>query len=215
MTVAKLIRGTIDPDAVDTAAAAVMQELAPRFLELPGARQGYWMADRASGNVLIVTTWSDEAAMQMASAADGRQRARIAERVGLHTRAVHSLEAIASHHDDPIGIPVFRWARATWVEGLSPQLAAQVPARRPAVVADQARSPGYRGSHWLARTATGDGLALSFWDTEQDVRASAGGSRRRRRGLEREFRFRVDRVEHFEGIGVALAASAEPSAASA
>jgi heme-degrading monooxygenase HmoA len=209
MTIAKLVRGTIEPSAVDTAASAVMQELAPRFLALPGARQGYWMADRVTGSVLIVTIWSDDESMQAASATDGRQRAGIAERVELNIRAVHSLEVIASHHDDPIGIPVFRWARATWVEGLSPQLATQVPTRRPAVVLDQARSPGYRGSHWLARGATGDGLALSFWDTERDVRASVGGRQKRRKGLEREFRFRVDRVEHFEGIGVALAPSVE------
>jgi heme-degrading monooxygenase HmoA len=186
-----------------------MEDLAPRFLALPGARQGYWMADRASGNVLIVTMWSDEGAMHAASAADGSQRARIAEQVGLDIRAVHSLEVIASHHEDPTGIPVFRWVRATWVEGLSPRLATWMPERYPAVVADQTRSPGYRGSHWLARAETGDGLALSFWDTEQDVRASAGGSRRRRKGLERDFRFRVDLVDRFEGIGVALAPSAE------
>jgi hypothetical protein len=207
MATAKLVRGTIEPSAVDAAAWAVEHELIPRFLALRGARQGYWMAERSSGDVLIVTTWSDDAALRAASAADGEQRARIAERVGLRILAVNRLDVIAEHHDDPVGVPVFRWTRATWLEGLSPRLATGVPARRPAVVSEQVRSPGYRGSFWLASAATGDGLALSFWSEEDDLRASAGGSRKRRKGFERDFDFRVDRIDHYEALGVALAGS--------
>ncbi len=209
MTTAKLVQGAIDTNAIEQAQRAVEQELIPRFVAHPGARQGFWMANRSTGSILILTTWSDQAALDAAAAADGAGRTRVAERVGMRIQAVETVQVMAAHHRDPIGARVFRWVRATWVEGLSPTRAGALPARYPAVASDQARSAGYRGSYWLTSPATGDGLALSFWNDEEELWSSAGGSRRRRSELEREFGFRVGRVDHYEGLGVAVAAAAD------
>jgi heme-degrading monooxygenase HmoA len=202
MNVAKVVQGTIEPSAVEVAAAAVTWHLALAFSATPGARQGYWMADRSTGKVLITTIWSDRQTMQVASTLDGARRARIAEAVGLRIGSIDSLDVISSRHGGPTATPERRWARATWVEGLSPRMTMELPARHPAVAEEQAGSKGFRGSHWLARASTGDGLALSFWESEDDLHTAEGESRKRRRRLERDFGFRVGRVDRFEAIEV-------------
>lgn len=152
MTTAKLVQGAIDMNALENAARAVVRELMPRFVAHRGARQGFWMANRSTGSILILTTWSDQAALEAAAAADGADRTRVAERVGLRIQTVETVQVMPAHHRDPIGARVFRWIRATWVEGLSPTRASALPARYPAVASEQARRRGGPSLRWAAVT---------------------------------------------------------------
>ena len=208
---AKVVHGTIDAHRVDDAARAVRDQLAPGFAEQQGAFRGYWMADRLSGQVLIVTLWSDGDALDSARSHDGESRARAADAIGL---CVHSVEtmSVVGHGDgsDEVAVgPVWRWARATWISG-DPEHAAALPDIHRATLPYQARDAGFRGSFWLADEAIHSGVALSFWDGPDALTGSEHTSRSRRRRLQRRFGFTVEQIHSYEGIGVA--ASRPPAA---
>ncbi|MDQ2678167.1 MAG: hypothetical protein M3Y51_05440 [Actinomycetota bacterium] len=165
---AKVVHGTIDPDRVDDAARAVRDELVPSFSAQRGALRGYWTADRLSGQVLIVTIWTDGDALDAARSVDGADRARVADRIGLRIHSVQSMVVLGhggtSDEPDELDVgPVWRWARATWISG-TPEHAASVPGSHRATLPDQARDAGFRGSFWLADESISSGVALSFWD---------------------------------------------------
>ena len=68
---AKVVEADMDPSRIDVVARAVKYDLIPHFEAQPGARRGFWMANRTSGKVLVVTIWSDQDSLD----ADGRPTA--------------------------------------------------------------------------------------------------------------------------------------------
>ncbi len=211
---AKVVHGTIDAHRLDDAARAVRDELVPGFTAQLGARSGYWMADRLSGQVLIVTAWRDADALDAARGHDGADRARIAERIGLCVHAIETMTVVgrgAEHDDVEVG-PVWRWVRATWISG-STQHAEALDEIHRATLPFQARDAGFRGSFWLADASIRSGVALSFWDGPDALTGSEHTSRARRRRLQRRFGFTVERIHSYEGIGVAALAQATGRAA--
>ena len=206
---AKVVHGTIDAHHVDHAARAVRDRLAPGFAEQEGALRGYWMADRFSGQVLIVTLWADGDALDGARRHDGESRARAAEDIGLCVHAVETMAVVGlGDAGDEVEVgPVWRWARATWISG-DPEHAAGLAEVHRATLPFQARDAGFKGSFWLADESTRSGVALSFWDGPDALTGSEHTSRSRRRRLQRRFGFTVERLHSYEGIGVA--ASRQP-----
>lgn len=204
---AKLVTATVDPRCLDDAARAVEEELIPAFVEHPGARQGYWMANRTTGEVLVMTCWSGLDSLDAARVADGEARTRVAERLGLRIRAIHTLDVLSLHENDVIDGPVLRWARATWVEGLSTDLEASLRAMHREVVQAQARSPGFCASYWLADHETGNGLGLSLWSDLAELRDNEPDSKRRRKWFEKTVGGRVDLVGEYEALGVVAPAT--------
>lgn len=197
---AKVIHGTIDPAHVDDAAVAVREEFIPNFSASDGALDGYWMADRWTGQVLVVTTWADGDALEAARERDGAERARVADRIGLCVHSIQTMVVVA--HGELIGVrPEWTWARATWISG-RPASATDLSAGYRQTFPDQARSPGFKGSYWLADESIRTGVALSFWDGPDSLAGSAFGSRRRRRRLQRDVGFSLERIHHYQGIGV-------------
>ena len=177
---AKLVQADIGPDHVTDAAHAVETELIPHFVTLPGACQGYWMVDRRTGHVLVMTGWSDGAAL----------RARRRARTGQNERSWRSrsgcgsgrcTRCASSPRTNPASSgPRAHWVRATWVEGVPAERLSDLPAMHAAVVPEQSQSQGFCGSYWLADHETGDGLALSLWDRSENLEAGEPNSRRRR-----------------------------------
>ena len=206
---AKVVHGTIDAHRVDHAARAVRDRLAPGFAEQPGAVRGYWMVDRFSGQVLIVTLWSDGDALDASRGHDGATRARVAEDIGLCVHAVETMAVLGlGGTGDEVEVgPVWRWARATWISGDAEHSVA-IPDVHRATLPHQARDAGFKGSFWLADESIRSGVALSFWDGPDALTGSEHTSRARRRRLQRRFGFTVERIHSYEGIGVA--ASFEP-----
>lgn len=199
---AKLVHGHIDPTRLGDASAAVESDLAPAFVAHPGARQGYWMANRASGHVLVVTGWSDRDAMEAEQAADGRERAAVAERLGLRIHAIGTMDVVASHEVAPTPDTVVHWVRATWVEGVDPSATQALGELHDQSVSDKAAGDGFCASYWLADRLNGDGLALSMWSTPEHLHRSEAGSRRRRRAVERTLGCHLALVGSYEAIGV-------------
>lgn len=207
---AKVVHGTMDTARVDDAARAVREEFVPNFSAQPGALRGYWMADRLSGQILIVTTWSDADALDAARSSDGAQRARIADGIGLRVHSIQSMVVVAQRDEVEVR-PEWRWARATWITG-DPVGAAVLPASHRLIVPDQARSAGFKGSYWLADESISCGVALSFWDGPDALTGSEAASRRRRRRLQRQFGFSIDRIHHYDGIGATAPAAIDLTA---
>lgn len=207
---AKLVLGDLAPHRLPAGTRAVHEEFVPSFLEHRGARQGYWMANAHSGHVLAMTTWCDAASLEAARAADGAARARTAERLGLQIHAVQSMEVLGSRACDTPDRPVGRWARATWVGGISTDLGPSIRAVYQEVVVTQATSPGFCASFWLADPETGNGLALSMWESAADLRDGEQDSRRRRRHFERAVGCSVDLVTEYEVLAEATPVAVEP-----
>jgi heme-degrading monooxygenase HmoA len=205
MSIAKVVQGHVAPSVLDAAADGVRTALIPRFMAHPGARHASWMARRTDGRVLILMVWSDQAAVRASRAADGEERARMAERIGLRIDTVLTMELVAATEVDASEHPTRRWARATWVEGAEPDLDLAMLHRE--TVSDQSRSSGFAGSYWLADREAGNGLALSFWERPSDLHDGERASRRRRRKLERTLGCHIARVTEYEALG---AATAEP-----
>lgn len=201
---AKLVHGHIDPNRLGAANAAVESDLAPAFAAHPGARQGYWMANPASGHVLVVTGWSDRDAMEAEQAADGRERARAAERLGLRIHAVETMDVVAAHEVDPSPDTVVHWVRATWVEGVDATASRLLGELHEQSVRDKAAGEGFCASYWLADRERGDGLALSMWSTPEHLQGSEHGSRRRRRRVERALGCHLAMIGTYRAIGVVV-----------
>lgn len=224
---AKLVHARIDPALVPLAARAVAQELAPAFVAHPGARLGCWMANRANGHVLAMTVWADESSLHAEQATDGAERAQVAERIGLEVHAIEVLEVIAVHDlepvdhtprdhaanddaadddaaDDDVAGLANRWARVTWVEGLSPSALDHVDELHAEITPSQTRSGGFCASYWLADHETGDGLALSTWASAQQLHDGEPDSRRRRRAVERALGCHVAMVGEYRALGVTV-----------
>ena len=203
--ISKLVHAGIDARHIDDAARAVVDELIPSFAAHPGARLGYWMVERASGHVLAMTGWSNVYALHSEQAADGMERATIAEHVGLRVYAVQHLEVVAMHEVGATDGAEPHWVRVTWVEGVPEHLVDDLAELHDDKVSHQLRSGGLRASYWLADRATGDGVAFSMWDTAEDLAASERDSHRRRRRFRREMGCRIAMVATYEALGVVFA----------
>jgi hypothetical protein len=179
---ANLIVAELDPSRIDVARRAVTYELIPRFQAQPGAGSGYWMVNRATGHVLVMTTWDDEDALDSVRATNRARCANVAERTGLGVRINQTMDVLASNDAGLTLTPASRWIRATWIESAGSSRRGALSATSPEGVAHHRRTLGSCGSYWLRDAATGAGLALSIWDDPIDFH---------------------DRVEEFQSLGVA------------
>jgi hypothetical protein len=204
---AKLVHARIRPERLELAARAVEDELAPAFAAHPGACLGCWMGNRTNGHVLTMTLWADESCLHAEQAADGAERTRVAERIGLELHAVETLEVVAVHDLD-VGLGsgeiAPRWARVTWVEGVEPWALDHLPELHASITPDQEASDGFCASYWLADHDTGDGMALSTWASAASLREGEPDSRRRRRQVERALGCHVAMVAEYEALGVTV-----------
>lgn len=199
---ANLVVAEMDPSRIDVACRAVTHELIPLFQAQPGARRAYWMVDRSTGEVLVMTTWDDEEALAAERATDRSHRASVAGRTGLVIRAVTSMDVLESDDTGLTLTAVARWARVTWIGVAARDRRASPATERPEAVADERRHPGPCGAYRLNDAATGDRLTVSLWDrppAEHD--GSRGGSAPEHRPL-LDLGVAVRRVAELQGLGV-------------
>ena len=200
---AMVVHATTDPARMHALPEVVRSELGPQLLSHPGARHGYWMADRATGHLLAVTVWDTDEMMRSAAALDAAERAMIAERNGLRILSVQELDVLGAHETAMSAEPHLRWVRVTWVDGLVPRVHGRLPGLYQEAVPDQARSRGFCASYWLADLASGSAMGLSMWEGPAELSDSALNSRRRRRRFEELLGCRVNAVAEYQALGVA------------
>jgi len=201
---ANLIVGEMDPSRIGVACRAVSHELIPHFQAQPGAAHGYWMVNRTTGEVLVLTIWEDEEALATARATPGANRANVAERTGLGIRVVQIMDVLDSKEPALTLTAAARWARVTWFDDGWPDRRKGRPAERREAVADERRRPGFCGSYLLGDPATRAGLALSFWD------GPSGTPDETREVSTHRVGSTANRIGEFESLGVAATARPGP-----
>lgn len=207
---ATLVHAAIDPDRIAETARAVEDELAPGFLRHTGSRHAYWMAHRASGQLLVLTVWDNRADLEASSVAEAARRDRVAARAGVRILGVRTMDVIGALEDCIDQAPRVRWVRTTWVGGLGPVQRDELPALFREAVPDQLRTGGFCASYWLADPAAGAAVGLSFWEGPTEIRESERTSRPRRRRFEEVLGCTVDGVTEYEAIGVGSVIAGRP-----
>jgi hypothetical protein len=200
---AKVVEAEMDPSRIDVAARAVRYDLIPHFEAQPGAGRHYWMANRTSGEVLVVTIWSDHDSLDACRSADGVIRTNVVERTGLTIRVVQTMEVLTAADPDLSVAPV-RWARATWIGGVASNRGRDLATMRIDLLADQRRSSGFCGGYWFADVTTGAGLVLSLRNGSAGRRGSERDDDRTQCRLEDALDCTISRVSAYESLGVAV-----------
>lgn len=199
---ANLVVAEMDPSRIDVACRAVSHELISLFQEQPGARRAYWLVDRNTGEVLVMTTWVDDEALAAERATDRSHHASVAERTGFMIRAVTSMDVLESDDAGLTLTAVARWARVTWIGVAARDRRAGPATERPEAVADERRHPGPCGAYLLNDAATGDRLAVSLWDRPPaEPNGGRGGSAPEQRPL-LDLGVAVRRVAELQGVAV-------------
>ena len=85
----------LSPDRLDQAAQAVRDQGLPALKEIPGFRGIIQLADRSSGDVMVVGLWEDEQALKGSEDAVARIRSQVAETVGSQVQSVKEYEVTA------------------------------------------------------------------------------------------------------------------------
>lgn len=197
---ASLVRADIDPDRIAEAARLAELELVPAFLAQPGARHGYWMAQRSSGRLIVLTLWDDDADMQSAWGLEHARLEANAKRVGARVGAPRALDVAGAYEETVGDAPRVRWVRTTQVSGCRSERRDGIPALFREAVPDQLRTVGFCASYWLVDPVSDAALGLSFWEGPAQVRDSESSSARRRQRIEAVLGCSVQAVEEFEAL---------------
>jgi heme-degrading monooxygenase HmoA len=200
---ASFTRVRADPARTEEAIDLVRRHLVPEFVGSDGSQQGYWMLDRTTGTGLVVRCWRDLAALEAGRSGDGAARTTVIERLDAMlcetgTYEVHGLRGASAPIDGG-----HAWSRVTFVEGVDPVALLEghdLYERTYEQVADQ---PGFLSLCWLVDPDTGNGMSISTWRTDEDLRASGPHGRRLRRRVARALGCRVEDVVDVETIGTA------------
>ncbi len=200
---AALVHAEIAPRRLPEAVRMVERDLVPGFLGHVGARHGYWMVHRPSGNLLVLTLWESSEHMEVAAADNAARNETAGAVLGISESAVYSLDVAGAHEERLDQAPSVRWVRATWVEGLHTGQHGELPALFREAVPDQMRIRGFCASYWLVNPSLGSAVGFTFWQEAVHVRDSADAARRRRRRIEAVLGCRVSGVAELEAIGVA------------
>lgn len=200
---ASFTRVRVHPSKADEAIELVRRHLIPDFVDREGSLQGYWMLDRRSGTGLVVTCWADRAALDASRSGGGSTRARVIEQLDAllaetGTYAVHALAGASAPID---GGHV--WSRVMLVEHLDPVVLEGEGGLFAAIHEQLATRPGFLSLCWLVDRDSGNGMSISTWRTQDDVRASEADGGRLRREASQALGCRIEEVVDVETIGTA------------
>lgn len=200
---ANLARVRFDPKLVGRATDLVKTHLVPGFMAQPGSQYGYWMVDRMTGHAIVVTCWDSREAIENSRAELGATRAMVIDELDA---LLTQTGMYAVHGCTGDGVPIsdqLAWSRITFVEGLPSDVDDPDHVLFRTALRRYQDCAGFLSYCWLVDAPSGNGLAISTWDTKAACRASEPASHRTRRQVEQAFRCRIDGVEEVETIAVA------------
>ncbi|MEI2696832.1 MAG: cyclic nucleotide-binding domain-containing protein [Microthrixaceae bacterium] len=210
---AALVHAEIAPSRIPAAARMVERDLVPGFLGHVGARHGYWMVHRRTGNLLILTLWESAEHMDAAAADSAARHEAVGAELGVEGSATYRLDVAGAHEERLDQVPRVRWVRATWVEGLRPDQRGALPALFREAVPDQVRLHGFCASYWLVNPVLGSAVGFTFWEGAAEIRDSEDAARRRRRRIQAVLGCRVTGAAELEALGVASLVEPDAQAA--
>ena len=83
------------PDRIDEAARRLQEQAVPFARQLSGFKNACWLADRQTGQVLVVTLWESAEAMRASEAQIEPRRKEIAAALGATIQGTAEYEVIA------------------------------------------------------------------------------------------------------------------------
>jgi hypothetical protein len=91
---AHVVVADMDPSRIDVARRAVTHDLIPHFRAQAGAVSGYWLVNRATGEVLVLTMWDDDATVDVGRSTSIAPGTNLADRTGLGIRVVCTMDVL-------------------------------------------------------------------------------------------------------------------------
>jgi heme-degrading monooxygenase HmoA len=150
--------------------ARILGDAAPEIRDLRGFREGVLLLDRQSGKGMTITLWEDEQAVNATADAARGILGRAAEL--FDDRPAPQSYTVAEHRPGSGK----RFARVSI--GTQTAEAAQQSGRAAGenpIIAAASQQPGYAGFLILADPASRRLMGMSFWDSEEHLRASESG----------------------------------------
>ncbi|MGZ6496970.1 MAG: hypothetical protein ACXVD9_12720 [Actinomycetota bacterium] len=83
------------PEKLEDAIRVIENDVIPGSKNLPGFKNGYWLADRKSGKVLALTMFETEKHMESSETAASQLRKSSTEKLGAEVKNVERFELIA------------------------------------------------------------------------------------------------------------------------
>jgi hypothetical protein len=202
---ARVSRVGLHRGAVFNGCLALCRGMEPVLSGLPGFQMGGWFGDAKAGQAMTLTMWDSMDAAVESRRIEGEVRRRIIDEEGMAFISGLRYEIIGGQHET-IGLgraSLARYARVVRAEGLT---------------ADGIETGGgvYRGwsaepkpaglccRYLLADPQSGNATSLSLWASKDDQTATLDRAHRRKNEFVGRVDCRVNSVESYEVIGLAL-----------
>lgn len=198
---ARVTRMHMDPTRVDDAAALVRSDLVPLFEGLDGACHGWWMADVDKGDILAVTCWEDIGWWEASHAEVGRARTAIVEELDALPVNAENNEVYGVEHHETLHPRRDTWSRVIWAEGLNHAARGLAGGLFENTASAHREKPGFLSACWLADLDTGNGLAITTWDTADAIAADEHDSKKRRRQVSKALGCTIEGIQVYRTVG--------------
>jgi hypothetical protein len=83
------------PEKIEDAIRVIENDVVPGSKNLPGFKNGYWLADRKSGKLIALTLFETEKDLESSEAAASQLRKNASEKLGAEVKNVERFELIA------------------------------------------------------------------------------------------------------------------------
>jgi|GEM_PF-477029 len=91
---ARVTFGEGDPAQIDEGIANLNETVIPQARELPGFQSGYWLADRATGKILVVVVYDSEEHLRQTDEVAAQLRQQAGSPFGVNFTGVETYEVI-------------------------------------------------------------------------------------------------------------------------
>jgi heme-degrading monooxygenase HmoA len=181
-----------DPARTDEAITYVREKILPDARGLEGHRGMLSLIDRSTGQMMAVTFWESEEAMRATEEAANQLRGDAAAATDAAIAGVERYEVA----DKERGGGAF--ARVTRSDAAPSPAADAITFVREKIIPEARQLDGNRGLLLLVDRATGKGLTVTFWETEEAMRATEETASRMRNDATAALDEDITGVERYE-----------------
>jgi heme-degrading monooxygenase HmoA len=160
-----------DPARADEAVAYIREEIVPQARQLEGSRGILSLVDRATGSGTTITFWDSEEALRASEETADRMRGDAAAATESAIAAVERYEVVIDERS-PKRDGGSLFGRVTTVEGDPGTVDEAIIYTREKLVPAARQLDGNHGLLTLIDRATGKGLTITFWESEEAMRAT-------------------------------------------
>jgi heme-degrading monooxygenase HmoA len=145
--------------------------VAPALRDQDGYCGARLLVDRETGASMSITFWRDEEASRASFEALTRIRAEASSRFGDEAPQTKVYEAVVRHRPQPT--EAGNWVRLTTVSGDPAKVEDGIRHFESRVIPEMSKLHGFRAAVLLLDQATGDAIAVTVWDSKNDLDGSS------------------------------------------